>query len=689
MQEQRPRYAVLRDRLSWEVAERRGLTAAASGALVLAPVPAPADGEAVVLPGPYEVAPSGLATGPCRELYIADTARHRVVAVDEVCDVRLVLSPAGAPGEGLGQLSSPRGLLVGPGGRLYVADSGNARVKVHQRSGLELLAIWEGPLRAPEALAADSRDRVYVLDGDTRRVLRLDRLGRLDHAYAAALAAAGEPGDPRAIAVDGADRLYVSDAGADIILRYGPDGEGAGQLAAGPARPRALAVGGSLLYVADAAEGRIWVYDREQEVYLGAAPGYRGPVAAMCVDAHSGALLVKPGDGEQIVRLAAGAGAVAGGELRAGPLDAGERASWGRVYAEVEAPEHTGARLALYTADDPAAAPGPLDWSDPGSLDALAPPLGAAGRFLWVRVELTSADGRASPRLEQVVAESAGQGYMRHLPALYRRGDAESGFLRRWLELVRGQFGDLGRLIDGLPRRLDARLAPDDYLPWLASWLAFDLPDGAGAAAWRVLIERAPELYRRRGTPAGLREMIAIYTGVTPVIVEAFRERHIWQLGVTSALGFDTALAPLAPDGIVVPDDDAPLVVGEVLVGQSGPLEADDLGAPLFDESAYRFSVLVLPQPDLTPARREALCAVVAAERPAYTAAHVCFVEPLMRVGLQARVGVDSIVAAPPPPHELGTGLLGHTARLASRDGDAGLARLGSTASIGRDTRIV
>src|SRR5262249_18822997 len=85
-----------------------------------------------------------------------------------------------------------------------------------------------------------------------------------------------------------------------------------------------------------------------------------------------------------------------------------------------------------------------------------------------------------------------------------------------------------------------------------ATWLAFELPQGADADEMRSLLLRTHELYRRRGTPSGIREFVKLYTGVHPHIFEAFRERKIWQLEKTSTLGFDTALAPISPDGMIV-----------------------------------------------------------------------------------------------------------------------------------------
>jgi hypothetical protein len=55
-------------------------------------------------------------------------------------------------------------------------------------------------------------------------------------------------------------------------------------------------------------------------------------------------------------------------------------------------------------------------------------------------------------------------------------------------------------------------------------------------------------------------------------------------------------------------------------------------------------------------AQRQALRDLIEAEKPAHTDFQLCLVEPRMRVGVQARVGIDSIVAGPVPAMRLGTG---------------------------------
>src|SRR5262249_35312511 len=204
-------------------------------------------------------------------------------------------------------------------------------------------------------------------------------------------------------------------------------------------------------------------------------------------------------------------------------------------------------------------------------------------------------------------------------------------------------------------------------------------------------------LFERRGTQLGLAELVFVYTGVRPRIVEAFRERRIWQLGVTSALGYDTALSPLDPAGMTVPDvahlDDARppygcavperLTVGAAIVGAGGPLAAEGFGAPLFDATAHRFRVYVPAYQAPNAALHDAIRTVIDVEKPAHTDSELCFIEPTMRVGMQARLGIDTIVANEPAAAPLSGVTLGTDSYLAN----AGIVgRVGAQARLGRNT---
>lgn len=718
MNDQPTRYAVLRAGRTWDGLTDSHLQATQEGVLTLTRVPGPANGQAIVIAGPYDVAASGLAVGDCNDLYIADTAGHRLVWLDGVCGMRMVLpgatsSASAAPGH----FNTPCGLLITPQGGLAVADSGNGRVQFFRLPTLELHAIWEGSLQTPTGLATDSQERIYVLDRGLKRVLRFSVWGAPDDVYNTAMAEPPGLTSPAFLAVAADDTLYVSDDAANTILRFDPEGQPLGPLPpaeSSPFLPRALVASGDRLYVADAADGSILVFDRTAGHYLGVVSGYQGPVTAMAVS-QAGELFIKPGFDETVYTLAADAAFVAAGGLTAGPLDAGELSDWQRVVAKSDAPVGTSLKLLLFVTGDALAIPTAADWLEARALDTWLPSLVPAGnglpgerRYLWLRLLLTTENPGVSPQLKQVQAETAGENYMDYLPALYGKEDAGDAFLQRWLALFRSQLGDLEWTLQAMSQRFDPATAPEDHLAWLATWLAFELPAGWPVEEWRALLLRVYQLYQRRGTLFGLSEFVQLYTGVRPQIIEAFHERRLWLLDQNSLLGFDTGLAPLDAQGMVVPDPLPPilsadtaapvelaawsepegLIVGEVVVGQSVPLAAANLGQPLFSETAHLFTVLVpaAQVPELE--QRQAVRDIIEAEKPAHTDYHLCFVEARMRVGFQARIGIDTIIAGPPEPMALDETSLGLDSALGESEGEAGISRIGQRTRLGYDMII-
>ena len=67
---------------------------------------------------------------------------------------------------------------------------------------------------------------------------------------------------------------------------------------------------------------------------------------------------------------------------------------------------------------------------------------------------------------------------------------------------------------------LDADLAPDDFIDWLASWVGVEIDEHWPLERRRRLIKEIVVLYRIRGTSAGLASHVNLYAGVTPEILE-------------------------------------------------------------------------------------------------------------------------------------------------------------------------
>ncbi|MEA2563576.1 MAG: hypothetical protein QOH06_5080 [Acidobacteriota bacterium] len=143
--------------------------------------------------------------------------------------------------------------------------------------------------------------------------------------------------------------------------------------------------------------------------------------------------------------------------------------------------------------------------------------------------------------------------YLDDLPAVYRQ-EAAGGrpdFLGRLLlafEHVLTGVGDplhagLEEILDGIfdanggvvmagahsyfvpgPTAPELERAPAEFLEWLSGWVALTLrEDWREEERRRILAEIVPS-YRRRGTPDGLKQVLAAFTGVSPNAITVTEE---------------------------------------------------------------------------------------------------------------------------------------------------------------------
>jgi phage tail-like protein len=286
------------------------------------------------------------------------------------------------------------------------------------------------------------------------------------------------------------------------------------------------------------------------------------------------------------------------------------------------------------------------------SLDALV--LNAPARHLWIGGILRG-DGFRSPAVHQMRIEYGRATWLEFLPAIYRHEDTGRDLLERFLSLHASLLEALENRIDLLPGLFDPHAAPHGELPsslaWLGSWLAFDLSEAWSEADTRNYLARAFELYGQRGTVEGLRRHLEIYAGVHARIEEPASHGRMWSLGENAPLGISTRLAPAHAQGAVIGTT--------ATLGQSHVTAGEDFGAALFEDVAHRFCVHVYGAELRSPGALENVRTVVEREKPAHTRFHLRVIEPRMRVGVQASIGVDTIIAAGPPAMQVGMRLHG------------------------------
>jgi phage tail-like protein len=680
------RYATLRSGATWLAPTKLdGLAIESNGDIVLGRVPAV---EPASLRAPSRAAPAGLAIGPDCALYLCDADAGRVL------HLRLDCGPV-PPGTADCAVSvdAPTGICIGPHDWLFVTDERGEQVLVYT-TALEIRGRWDLTGRRPTGIAFDGEGLV-VVDAKSGTVLRFDPDGRRDAAFTSRFALPSTCGAPLAIAADPSGTVYVGCASTPGILRYARSGASAGTPLARDSTAQALAVAGSVLYLADVSTGEIQLFALPDGTSLGHVVGFRGPVAGLAVD-RGGVVYVKAGPKIEFVVAHPARAHRSRGTLMVESLDAGKSASWDRLATYADVSTAGDVKVEFFQTHDTNALP---SWTVAAGRDTPLPLNGQSprqegesladwqkrrvgeGRFLSIRVTVETRDPRTSPHLRQIQAETRGEGYLRYLPAVYSREDSAPEFLERLLALAKTLIGDLESDIEDLPKLVDPATAPDEHLAWLASWQGFEVPPrlSADPQALRDVLARLASLNARRGTLEGFRQLVEIEAGVTPHVVEAFRSRALWVLGAKSALGFDTGLPRVSLDAAVV-DQSA-------LDGSSvGPEEG--FGRALFEETAHRFTV-ILPAADApSDDERRTVRRAVHELKPAHTDCHVCFVAPDLRVGVQSRIGVDCIVAGEPAPTTLDEGrALDRGARLALDPEDAPAA-VEQRARVGIDARL-
>jgi len=103
-----------------------------------------------------------------------------------------------------------------------------------------------------------------------------------------------------------------------------------------------------------------------------------------------------------------------------------------------------------------------------------------------------------------------------HLPGLYR----DDAFTQRFTAAFDEVLAAVHLVLDCFPSYLDPALAPEDFLEWIGSWVGAAPDETWPLERRRAFVASATELFRMRGTAAGLAAHVAIFTGGEVEITE-------------------------------------------------------------------------------------------------------------------------------------------------------------------------
>lgn len=263
--------------------------------------------------------PSGLATDPYGNPYVADTSNHTIRKVTEGGVVTTFAGLAQVAGrtDGPGPLArffSPEFLTIDSGGALYVADTGNHTIRkiTPERVVTTLAGLAGSPGRAdgiasaarfsfPSGLAAGPDGSLYIADSGNHTIRKITPAGDVSTiagvpetpGSADGIGSAARFDTPRGVATDKEGNIYVADMRNCTIRKITQEGVVTTLAGAARAVGSADGIGNDARFfhphgIASDTEGNVWVADSDNHAIRKITPDRRVTTVAGLAGARGG-----------------------------------------------------------------------------------------------------------------------------------------------------------------------------------------------------------------------------------------------------------------------------------------------------------------------------------------------------------------------------------------------------------------
>lgn len=598
-----------------------------------------------------EIEATDIAVNTCGVLYILDAKGHRIITYNPSNKRREYLKGIGGKGSSPGQFNNPEGIALSED-TLYVADTGNNRIQAFARINWQIRWIVatadteahtiqnadSGEFQ-PVDIVLDTKGNLFVLDRVNHRILKFDKGGRFK---GTCVESALKDTTPINIALDKAGFLYVLDRAKMKILKF--ETEGTDNLVQPKFNLGGLNIDPSGLAVD--VDGNVYVGDTHEEGfihtfspagnYAGPLLGYQGSCSSMVMDGHGNFYVIRRKEGkiaflkfikERYSIKEPDTFKLKPGTFISKPLDSTEKGcTWHKIVLDAEIPDKTQIDVYYYSSDDAKSeyAPSESDWSKLATFRASQLKLRDAliqdhsGRYLWLKLELRSSDEYKTPKVKSIMAFFPRISYLRYLPAVYQEDAASKDFLERFLSLFETFLWNTEEEITQLARYFDAEATPKEFIAWLGTWVGAVFDESWSSEKRRIFLQRAVALYKKRGTREGIEEIIEIYTGTKPIIVENF------QLYRQNAMSEKFTLS--------CEENEELKRTLEQLFGEPTP---------------YRFCVLLQPQQVESESQLKTIKRIIDTEKPAHTAAGVVVLQPWIYLDMHTYLGINTYLSKP------------------------------------------
>lgn len=110
--------------------------------------------------------------------------------------------------------------------------------------------------------------------------------------------------------------------------------------------------------------------------------------------------------------------------------------------------------------------------------------------------------------------------WVSYLPEIYQEGQPDQSFLARYLGIFQSLYEEMTERIEETPGFLEPSTEAPDNLVGLAGWLSVERKELWSDEQLLYLVRHAVDIHGNRGTVNGLKELVRLYTGQEPYIVE-------------------------------------------------------------------------------------------------------------------------------------------------------------------------